>query len=108
MKRLIVCLAALSLTACTTAQIDQGKALARKSIDVVCASYPAADAAFQQVVATGRVNFDVVVREQAAVGALAAICTDPPKDTKTAIASASRVFSALLSAAAEARRQAGG
>ena len=109
MKRLfIICTVALSLAGCTTAQIDQGKAIARASIDVVCSSYPAADFAFQQVAATGRVSAKVVNSERSAVAALAAICADPPSDTKTAIASAGRVFTALLNAAADARKQAGG
>ena len=106
MKPLVI-LAALSLAACTTAQIDTGKRIAAASIETVCNSFPAADFAFQQYVATGRVSQEVVAREKAAVAALYAICADPPKDTKTAIASASRVLTALLSAAAEARKQAG-
>lgn len=105
---LIVAALALSLAGCTTAQIDQGKAIARASIDAVCTSYPAADIAFEQVAATGRVSADVINKKRSASAALAAICADPPKDTKTAIASASRVLTALLQAAAEARRQAGG
>lgn len=108
MKRAIILALFLPLAACTTAQIDAGKAIARRSIDAVCTSYPAADVAFEQVAATGRVSPDVINRKRSAVAALTAICADPPKDTKTAISSASRVLSALLSAAAEARRQAGG
>jgi hypothetical protein len=109
MKRIAILFAlALSLGACTTAQIDQGKAIARASIDVVCSSYPVADFGFQQYVATGRVSPNTVNAERAAVAALAAICADPPSDTKTAIASAGRVLTALLTAAEQARKQASG
>jgi hypothetical protein len=102
-----ILIAALALAGCTTAQIDQGKAIARASIDVVCTAYPPADFAFQQYAATGRVPVKTINAERSAVAALAAICADPPTDAKTAIASASRVFTALLNAAAEAKRAAG-
>lgn len=110
MKRYIPILAitALVLAGCTTAQIDQGKAIARASIDTVCTAYPAADFAFQRYTATGKVSAAVINSERQAVVALAAICADPPTDTKTAIASASRVFTALLAAADTARKQSGG
>jgi hypothetical protein len=107
MKLAILAVAGLALAGCTTAQIDQGKALARTSIDIVCTAYPPADFAFQQYAATGRVPVKTINAERAAVAALAAICADPPRDTATAIASASRVFTALLNASAEARRAAG-
>lgn len=107
MKRYLAILAvALSLGGCTTAQIEQGKSIAKQSIDVICASYPVAHAAFQFSLTSGRVPQKVIDREQQAVVALAAICEDPPTDTKTAIASASRVFTALLNAAAEAKKAA--
>lgn len=104
----LILLAALALAGCTTAQIDQGKAIARTSIDVVCTSYPAADYAFQRYAATGKVSASVIGSERQAVAALAAICADPPSDTRTAIASASRVLTALLNASETARKQAGG
>lgn len=107
MKRyLIIPALALSLEGCTTAQIEQGKSLARASINVICASYPALDWEFQNIARSRNLSPTIVADEQLAVGALAAICEDPPIDTKTAIASASRVFAKLL-AAADAARKAG-
>lgn len=108
MKTITIGIAALALAGCTTAQVDQGKAIARASIDTVCSTYLAPHAAFQALAATGRLKPDLVEKERLAVVALEQICADPPKDAKTAIASASRVFSALLNAAAEARKQTGG
>ncbi len=101
MRRLVVFCAAALLVGCTTAEIEQGKDLARKSIDVVCTSYPAPHFAFMALAASGRLRADLIEKERLAVVALEAICA-----TKTAIAAASRVFTALLNAAAEARRQA--
>jgi len=104
-KTASILILALVLPACTTAQIDEATSIARTSIDVICAGYPTADFAFQQLAATGRLKPSTVAAEQAAVGSLAALCADPPKDTKTAIAAASRVYAALLTAAEDARKQ---
>lgn len=108
MRKIIILCAALTLGACTTAQIEQGKEIARASIDVICTAYPPAHFAFLQLAATGRIDPRTVENERLAVVSLEALCTDPPKDAKTAIATASRVFTALLTAAADARRQLGG
>lgn len=92
---------------CTTAQIEQANNIARQAVSGFCTAYPALDIAFQSYAATGRVSVTNVARERQAVNAAAALCADPPRDSATAMAAASRILGSLVSIKAEAQRQAG-
>lgn len=103
MKIFAVLTVALALAGCTTT----GKQLASVSIETMCGNYLGPSMAFDALAATGKIKQSTIDKKRNAVVALEAVCANPPTDTKTAIATASRVFSALLLATAEARKAAG-
>jgi hypothetical protein len=99
-----------ALAGCTTAELDanmkRAQAVARASIDAICANLPVAQASFEALVATGKLKPALVTRGRQSITALNAVCVAPPSDTATAIATASRVLAAVIQATAEARAQA--
>lgn len=112
---LIAATAALSLAACSKADIAAFSAKtpaekAQAALDITCSNYPLVDAAFNTVVAAtppGKIPEKVILAERAAVAAIGAVCSNPPADPVSALTSAANAYSAATRALADARKASG-
>ena len=96
---------ALSISACSSSQIqqagadaDSAVASAQPTIELACWLAQAADAGFQAYVATQEVTPAVLADEQKAMAGANAICASPPADLAQAIVDVMAAYKAVVAA----------
>lgn len=109
MLPMLAAAAALSLGACTTAQIDSANKVVSATITQFCAYYPSAHSAFQIAVqaSNGKIGPGSIAAEAQAVRASQELCANPPADSQAAAIRVGSIMARFVAIEAAARKQAG-